>query len=82
MAHWSDNDLSGSEREIIRKAKPVNVPQREQSSRQKRMVLIVRYTLVEILRRGSIVDTDDPYEIEAAMTEQNKIADRIAATVK
>jgi hypothetical protein len=22
MAHWSDNDLSGSEREIIRKAKP------------------------------------------------------------
>lgn len=43
---------------------------------------MVRYTLIEILRRSSIIDTDDPDVIEKACAEQERIAKRIEKTVR
>ena len=54
--------------------------QRMKREREKRIALAVRETLIHILQRSSIIDTDDPEEIEAAMVEQNKIVKRIQKT--
>lgn len=54
---------------------------RERLVRNKRLARMVKETLVQILRRGSIIDTDYPEEIDAAMLEQEKIAGRIEKTL-
>lgn len=49
---------------------------------RKDVFLTVRTTLLEILRRESIVDTDDPDVIEFACEEQERIAKRIEKTIR
>lgn len=53
-----------------------------QMTTRRDVYLTVRTTLLELLRRSSIVDTDDPEVIELACAEQERIAKRIEKTVR
>jgi hypothetical protein len=46
-------------------------------ARKRDTARLVKATLIQILRRGSIVDTDDPLEMALACSAQEKIAARI-----
>jgi hypothetical protein len=55
--------------------------EQEPKKSRREIALTVKTTLIAILRRGTIVDTNDPDIIDACCAEQEKIAERIERTL-
>lgn len=49
----------------------------DRARRRKEAAALVKHTLIAVLRRGSIVDTDDPALLELYCAEQERIAKRL-----